>query len=241
MEYLHQLARPFYKQGSSEACLLIHGFTGSPAHMRYLGQVLHDEGYTAAGVLLPGHGTSLEQMEKTDRQDWLAKVEKEFHKLKQEHERVYVLGLSLGGILTLLLAQKYNVDKIVSIAAPIKLQNKLAYLTPILKYFQRFRGWSGETIDQYDIAYPAMPVKSVPELLKLIKQAKKNLAKIDCPALLIQPKKDGTVKPVSAEIIHEKIASEDKEILWLEESGHVCTVGPEKGKIHKQVIEFLNN
>ena len=241
MEYLHQLAQPFYKEGSQEACLLIHGFTGSPAHMRYLGQSLNDKGYTVKGLLLPGHGTSLKQMEKTNSRDWWTKVESEYQELREKYDRVYVLGLSMGGILSLLLAQEYDVDKVVPIAAPIKLQDKLAYLTPILKYFKRFRRWPEESIDDYDIGYSGMPVKTVPELLKLMKKAKSNLAKVECPTLIVQSYQDQTVKPVSAEIIHKNITSSDKEILWLEKSGHVCTVGPEKEKLNKEVIKFLDD
>ena len=239
MEYLHQLAEPFYKNGNSKACLLIHGFTGSPAHMRYLGQRLQQEGYTVKGVLLPGHGTSLEKMEETDKTDWWSKVKKEYEALKEDHDQIYVLGLSMGGTLSLLLAENYNVDKIVSIAAPIKLQDKKAYLAPVLKYFKRFEKWPEEKIDEYDIGYSGMPVKSVPELLDLIKESRKKLNKINCPTLVVQSKDDKTVKPVSAEIIYKNISSLDKEILWLEESGHVCTLGPEKEKMHQQVIDFL--
>ena len=239
MEYLHQLAQPFYKEGNSQACLLIHGFTGSPAHMRYLGEKLNQQGFTVQGVLLPGHGTNLEEMEQTNKEDWWFEVKEAYQNLQEEHEQVYVIGLSMGGTLSLLLAQNYDVDKIVSIAAPIKLQDKKAYLTPFLKYFKRFKKWPEENIDEYDIGYSGMPVKSVPELLDLIKDSRKKLNKINCPTLIVQSKDDKTVKPVSAEIIYNNISSFDKEILWLEESGHVCTLGAEKEKINQQVIEFL--
>ncbi|MBM7558005.1 alpha/beta hydrolase [Halanaerobacter jeridensis] len=239
MEYLHQLAKPFYKEGNSQACLLIHGFSGSPAHMRYLGQRLHQEGYTVSGVLLPGHGTSLEKMEKTNSKDWWSKVETEYQSLSEDHEEVYVLGLSMGGTLSLLLAENYDVDKIVSIAAPIKLQDKRAYLTPLIKYFKRFEEWPENDLDEYDIGYSGMPVKSVPELLELIKDSEKNLNKISCPTLIVQSQDDQTVKPISAEIIYNNIANTNKEILWLENSGHVCTVGEEKEEIHQKVVRFL--
>ena len=239
MEYLHQLAQPFYKEGNSQACLLIHGFTGSPSHMRYLGEELNQAGYTVQGVLLPGHGTSLEAMEETDKGDWWQKVKQAYQSLRAENDQVYVIGLSMGGTLSLLLAQNYDVDKVVSIAAPIKLQDKTAYLTPILKFFKRFKKWPEENIDEYDIGYSGMPVKSVPELLKLIKESRKNLAEVSCPTLIIQPLEDGTVKPISGEIIYNNISSVDKEILWLENSGHVCTIGSEKEKLHQKVTDFL--
>ncbi|MCK8817981.1 alpha/beta fold hydrolase [Natroniella sulfidigena] len=244
MDYLSEYAKPFYFEGNQTACLLIHGFTGSPAHMRLLGEALHQEGYTVKGILLPGHGTSMEDMEQTDWQDWLAAVEEEYQKLRAEYSKVYLLGLSMGGILSLLLAQNYAVDKVVSIAAPIKIYNKLAYLTPVLKYLKRFNYSSGGEkleYETYDVGYSATPVRTVPCLLKLMKLAKNNLEQVECPTLIIQSHQDQTVKPVSAEMIYNQVASQEKDILWLEESGHVVTLGPEKELVHQRIIEFLQD
>ncbi|GAB6098793.1 carboxylesterase [Halanaerocella petrolearia] len=241
MDYLDELAKPFFFTGGDEACLIIHGFTGTPAHMRQLGEFLHQEGdYTVSGILLPGHGTSLEEMSKTDWQDWLEAVDQEYQKLAKDYSQVYVMGLSMGGVLSLLLAQEYDVDKVVSIAAPIKIYDKKAYLAPILKYFKDFETWEdSEDKYEYDIGYSGLPVKSVHDLLKLIRLAKKRLDRITSPTLVIQSKQDKTVKPVSAEIIYKEIASDSKELLWLDESGHVCTIGPEKNLLHKEILDFL--
>lgn len=242
MNYLDQYAKPFSFEDKADAvCLLIHGFTGSPSHMRYLGEFLHQEAnYDVEGILLPGHGTTLEDMEETDWKDWLNKAKEEYKKLDQEYDKVYVMGLSMGGILSLILAEEYNVDGVVSIASPIKIYDRLAYLTPILKYFKRYDLWEeDQEKDKYDVGYSASPLKTVPSLLKLMRRAKKNLKKIKAPALIIQSYQDQTVKPVSAEIIYKKIASEEKELLWLENSGHVCTIGEEKDLIHEKVYSFL--
>ncbi|WP_408954467.1 alpha/beta hydrolase [Natroniella sp. ANB-PHB2] len=242
MEYISEYAEPFYFEGNQTACLLIHGFTGSPAHMRLLGEALHQEGYTVSGILLPGHGTCVEDMEQTDWQDWLTAVEEEYQQLRAEYNQVYLLGLSMGGILSLLLAENYAVDKVVSLAAPIKIQNKLAYLTPILKWFKRFQYSSnGDNLEEetYAVGYSATPLKTVPSLLKLIRLAKNDLEKVKCPALVIQSYKDKTVKPVSAEIIYEQVMSQKKDILWLEKSRHVVTLGSEKEMVHRQIINFL--
>ncbi|GAB6137015.1 alpha/beta hydrolase [Halanaerobaculum tunisiense] len=243
MDYLDELAKPFFWENSAEACLIIHGFTGTPAHMRQLGEFLHQEGaYTVKGMLLPGHGTSLEEMEQTDWQDWLQAAKEEYEQLTQEYDKVYVMGLSMGGVLTLLLAQEYDVDKIIPIAAPIKIWDKKAYLAPILKYFKRFeKVEEADDKPKYDIGYSGMPVKSIQDLLKLMKLANNSLDQIESPLLVIQSNQDQTVKPVSAQMIYEGVASKEKEILWLEESGHVCTIGPEQNKLQDRILVFLQN
>ncbi|AGB40735.1 esterase/lipase [Halobacteroides halobius DSM 5150] len=241
MKYLDQLAKPFFWEAGNKACLIIHGFTGTPAHMRQLGEFLYQKGdYTVSGILLPGHGTSMEDMEESTWRDWLQAAREEYERLDQAYDQVYVMGLSMGGALTLLLAEEYNVDKIIPIAAPIKIFDKKAYLAPILKYFKRFEHWEeSEEKDKYDIGYLGMPVKSIQDLLKLMRLAKQDLGQIDSPALIVQSYQDETVKPISAKLIYDGIMSLDKEIMWLERSGHVCTLGPEKDQIHKKILNFL--
>jgi len=244
VDYLNEYAKPFLWEASqTEACLLLHGFTGSPAHMRYLGEYLHQQGgYTVRGALLPGHGTSVEEMAATTHQDWLTAAEEEYQQMAEDYEQVYVMGLSMGGVLSLLLAEEYEVDKVIPIAAPVKIHDKLAYLSPVLKYFKQYDSWAEpEDQDEYDVGYSKMPVKCVPELLELMKMMEQNLGQVTCPALIVQSYQDETVKPVSAEIIEKKIVSSQPRILWLEESGHVCTVGPEKEEIHQQVLNFLED
>jgi len=244
MEYFHEYAKPFFFEGNDEGCLLIHGFSGSPAHMRLLGEFLHAKGYTVSGILLKGHGTRWEDMEKTDWRDWLESAKEGYMELGKRCRKVYAMGLSMGGILSLILAQNYPVDKLVSIASPIRIFDKLAWLTPILKYFKRYNAWGeskpGEGEDtRYDKGYPGIPVSSVPSLLKLMKMAERNLSKVRCPALIIQSRTDETVKPKSARMIYEGIGSEQKEILWLECSRHVCTLGPERDIMHEKIYDFL--
>ncbi len=64
-----------YKEGNSKAVLLIHGFTGSPTEIHPLAEHLFNNGYDVYGPCLKGHGTTLEDMEKTNHSDWLQSVE----------------------------------------------------------------------------------------------------------------------------------------------------------------------
>lgn len=247
MKKIPEYAKPFFFEGNNQACLLIHGFRASPGQMRYLGEFLHQEGgYTVSGILLPGHGSSTEEkMEEADWGDWLNSVRNEYENLARDYDKVYVMGLSMGGILSLILAEEYDLDRVISVAAPIKIFDKLAYLTPVLQYFKRFKGDKQGLVqskeDEYDIYYSATPLAAVPNLLKLIKIAKGDLAKVSAPILIIQSKDDQTVKPISAKIIYQGVSSHDKKLLWLDEGGHVCTINGDKELIHSQILKFLKS
>jgi len=244
MEYLHEYVKPFFYEGKDEGCLIIHGFTGSPAHMRPLGEILRKQGYTVSGILLKGHGTSLEDMEKTDWQDWLQSAREGYEQLRKKCSKVYVMGLSMGGTLSLLLAEHFPVDKVISIAAPVRVFDKLLPYASVLKYFRRFITWEdspaveGEK-KEYDIGYKGVPVRCAPSLWKLMKMVERDLPRITCPALIVQSRMDKTVKPESAQMIYDGISSTRKEILWLECSKHVCTLGPEREIMHEKILSFL--
>jgi carboxylesterase len=64
--------------------LLVHGFTGSPASMRPWGEFLHSKGYTVRVPLLPGHGTTPEDLNKVKWQEWPAKVQFELSDLQKQ-------------------------------------------------------------------------------------------------------------------------------------------------------------
>ena len=51
---------PFFWEAGEPAALLVHGFPGTPAEMRPLGEVLHEAGWTVHGVLLPGFGPQIQ-------------------------------------------------------------------------------------------------------------------------------------------------------------------------------------
>jgi carboxylesterase len=68
-------AEPFFFQGNKIGCLLIHGFTGAPKEMRWLGEYLANQGYTVLGVRLAGHATRPEDMRRMNWEDWAVSVE----------------------------------------------------------------------------------------------------------------------------------------------------------------------
>lgn len=88
-------AESFLLEGkNNKAVLLLHGYTGAPSEMRPLGDYLHALGYTVSCVRLPGHGTSIKDLEATTATDWYAAAEAECLELLARFDSVYVAGLS---------------------------------------------------------------------------------------------------------------------------------------------------
>ena len=96
---------PFELGQGEDACLLIHGFTGSPWDMRPLGERLAAHGFFVRGICLPGHGSTPQALERVTHRDWLAAAEEGLEGLRH-FRRVFVAGLSMGALLAMLISTR---------------------------------------------------------------------------------------------------------------------------------------
>lgn len=235
---------PFFLKGNENktGILLIHGFTGSPAELQPLGEYLNEHGYTVFAPLLAGHGTSIEDMEKTRWNDWWISVEQGYEKLKIEGcQDIIACGHSMGGILALKLALNYPLKAVISICAPIYLTDKRAYFSNVTKMFLRYHKkprkhrYGEELITGYD----RFPMVCVPSLIELINQIKPLLGHVEVPALILQAELDTTVEPRSGEYIYKEIGSREKQYITYEKSGHIITIDKDKEQVMKDILLFL--
>lgn len=240
------LAQPFLFPEGDHGLLLIHGFTGSPAHMRPIADALHERGFAVRGILLPGHGTSPEDMAKVSWQDWLLSVRTAAREMQGQYRHFSVAGLSMGGVLALLLAQEMDVTACVSLAAPMKTTNRFRWAAPLAAPFYPMIGKRPDAARErsprtpYDIGYSCYPTKSVHDLSVLMHRARQHLSLIHCPVLVVQSRKDETVTADSPQIILDGVGSRAKAQLWLENAPHVCTTADEYPKIVDAMDSFLH-
>src|SRR5687767_2306551 len=92
--------------GSRRAVLILHGFGDTPQTLEYLADHLHGLGFTVHAPLLPGHGRTLAEFGVTSADAWLAAAERELAALRRSHEFVGLVGLSMGGALSVILAAR---------------------------------------------------------------------------------------------------------------------------------------
>ena len=242
----HPAGQPFFYEGNDTGVLLIHGFTGTCGQMRPLGEALRGAGYTVMAPLLPGHGTSLEDMSRTSGGDWLHCVRDAYVSLEKMVERVVVCGLSMGGTLATILAEEYNPVGLATLSGAIRVREKFAWAAGALWRLKPYLRWTnlehdGDYDNSVDACYAGLPVRKVADLNRLRALARRNLALIDCPALVVQPVHDETVDPSSARILMSGLRNERKKLVMLENSPHVCTLGPEREKVFREVIDFLRS
>lgn len=221
--------RPAGSTGESAAVLCLHGLTGTPYEVRPIAEALVARGLRARGPWMAGHEQGHEALARTRHQDWVELAANELARLRAQHERVFVAGISMGGLVTLRLAQTCAVDGIVVIGTPLALRAPLPFLARALRRLMPFRKKRGSDIREPSARarHPglgAMPLAAVTELVRLQAEVVADLARIAVPILVAHGRHDRTALPKDAARIHAEVASREKELFYLEHSGHVATV-----------------
>jgi len=245
VSFEHEVCRPFYHKGSDNGILLLHGFTGCAAHMRPLADLLAQRGYTVRTINLPGHATSEEDMAKSDWQQWLHAAKEAALEMRNELATFTVGGLSMGGVLALLIAQQMKVDACVTLAAPTAAQNPFMPLSSIAAPFIKRIAWKSSGVRHsglnraYDYGYSGFPTAKAADLYRLIRIARSNLFSIHCPILAVQGDADETIVKESADNILMGVSSNVRRKLWLEGVPHVCTLSPRLPAIADAIDDLM--
>ncbi len=246
---LSDTTKPFILKGlkTAPAVLLIHGYTGTPRNMLWLGQQLNEAGYNVFIPRLPGHGTNKADFLASNWKSWLSSVCENYINLCAMYDEVFVGGLSMGGLLTALIAAKFNPEKIFLCAPAFTAYDNRLKFAPFLKLFVK-QVSVPETSFEKDPAYGrAMAdyngvqyISKAADLYKLQKLATKNLPFIKSQVLTVLSKGDKTV-PFKVKDIIDKNLRTQNEYLILEESGHIVVNDVEKEIVAKKIIEFLKD
>lgn len=236
---------PFFHEGGQTGILLIHGFTASPSEMSYLGAYLNERGLTVSAPLLPGHGTTPEDANRYRWQHWANHLTIAFAELQDRCSSIFIGGLSAGALLALYLAARLGqINGVLTYAPAIKAYNKKLVLAPVIKYFRRTLPKPAD-IDMYpDVvyarwAYNVYPTSGVHELIRLQREVKSLLPAVKAPLLVIYSTADDTVKPEGIGLLLKKAGSSEKEVVALQNSGHIITLDQERDVVSNKSYEFI--
>ena len=238
-------AEPFLFQGNQTGCLLVHGFTGTPREMRLLGDFLRSYEWTVLGIRLAGHATSPKDLNRCTWEDWLCSVEDGICLLKETCTKIFIIGLSMGGMLSMIAAERYDVDGLVAISAPYRLPGEWRVkFIPIIKLFVPMLGkgksdWHDPANAVGHISYPGWPTASIPELAKVGKYMHESAPRVKVPALLVQSTHDGSVPEEHIHLHYKDLGSQDKSILIVQDSGHVVTLDTDRQIVFENIAQFV--
>lgn len=240
-------AEPFTadaRGGRDIGIAVIHGFTGSPKSVVPWGQALAEQGWAVRVPRLPGHGTRWQDMNITTWQDWYAEVDRTVTELAARHQRVFVMGLSMGGSLALRAAQMRpdQVAGLVLVNPAVHSERPDRFLLPALsKVIGSFPGISNDIAKpgMDEGAYDRLPLRAAHSLTKLWGAVKSDIDKVTQPMLLFRSRQDHVVEPSNAAWIMRHVPSTDKAEVVLERSYHVATMDHDADVIVDGSIAFV--
>ena len=237
----------FFMKGGSSGVLLVHGFTGLPAELFLLGDFLNQQNFSVLCHRLAGHGVDENNLMRTTKDDWFFSVLDGFDILRGLCDEIFVVGHSMGGLLTLKLAAEKNLSKIVTLAAPIFIDDGLGLKNLPPKEFcgnaciVQPRKKLNDVPQAANDVYKRTPLVSVHELVELIDDVKKILPKISAPILIMHGEDDHTAQPRSARFIMDNIGSERKFITTVANSGHLLPLDENRDFVFEEILNFLRS
>jgi len=247
-----EVGKPFFKHvsGARVGVVFCHGYLSAPMEVRALAEYIYRCGYSVYGVRLKGHGTSPLDLANTSWTEWYDALNRGIACMLACCEKVFLCGFSAGGCLVLsATANKQNhIAGVISISAPLKLQNYAIHLVPTIStlnvVLKKFGGGGWELFDHHPenphINYQKNPLGGLRQLRLLMEQTEELLPQITVPALIIQGSNDQTVNPDSAQIIFQNIRSEQKQLLMFNRARHGILNSSGKEQIFSAVEGFIS-
>jgi len=203
--------------------LLLHGSTGTPAEMRDLGTYLHAHGISAYGPRIGATGT---RARTRTWEGWVSQAQVAIEIVAAGSPSAFVCGMSLGGAVTLMLAQRAAVKGIILLAPALyprmsikaRLLQATRLVTPTL--FYHFAGWNGE-------------------VLKAMDYTRKHGGPIDLPLLAIQAHDDALLSVKGLKYLRRHARHADTDIRALQSGSHVLTRGESRDQVFEMVAKFV--
>jgi len=236
----------YWFEGNEVGCLLVHGFTGTPQNVRPLADYLARRGLAVSAPRMPGHGTTVADLDKTGPQDWLEAAEQALTELKERCSTVFVAGISMGGTLTLELARRHpELAGVVVMAAPVQ---AMEALQPLVDDPDRPvtvpAPWATVGVLTQDvgvggIAYLEMPLGALERGMGFMSQVREGLGDVTVPTLLIYGDADQVVDKANGPFVLDGIKATDKRLLALPDSSHEVTLDVDRERVMVEVYDFI--
>lgn len=233
-------------EAGTGALVLAHGISGSPQSMRPWGEHHAARGWDVRIPLLPGHGTRWQDLGTVTWRDWTRALAREVRSAAAEHERVCVGGLSMGGALTLAMAEdpelSARIDAIVLVNPAVRLPRVQALALPVLSRIRpSVAGIASDIAAEgaHEEAYERLSVRAVEQMRRLQRRVRSQLAEVRCPVLLATSVADHVVDPRCSDLVAARVSGE-VERLALTDSFHVATLDHDAPLLFERSAEFLH-
>ena len=202
-------------------------------------------GFTVLCVRLAGHGIDENTLSRTTCEDWFNSVLDGYALLKSSCEKIFVVGHSMGALLSLKLAAFKQIDKLVTLSPPFFINDgfHLEKLPPrsdceglfVVKPRKKLK----DVPPAVNKTYRRFPLVCVHEFLKLRDEVETLFPKIKTPLLIMHAQDDHTAQVESSEFLSNYVSSTQIELIIVSKGGHLIPLTEGRDFIFENILEFF--
>jgi carboxylesterase len=217
-----------------DSCLFIHGFTGGEHEISPLSQFMEQHNYHSRTFTLKGHGGSRNDLLHSDRHDWQQSAEDELTELLRTNDGVHLIGFSTGALIASHLSVRYkpSIKSLTLLSTPVFPLNPVEILKTLA---------SLSMLKMYISKFNSTPPKAAREFQRLVRESFSIYPQIHTPTLIVQGRKDHLVKTRSADYLQHTIPTSRKQLLMMDNSGHMLCHCEDKGRVMNEVLQFIQS
>ncbi len=234
---------PFSFERGSVGVLMVHGFTGSPASMRPIGEWLASQDLSVEGVRLPGHGTDIDDLRARRWTEWVDEAARGLDALRERCRKIVTFAQSMGGCVALALAAErpHHLNGL-ALANPYVFDVRLLSLPLGGRFLKNAKGVVNDIAmpGQDELGYPRMPVPAVVEMSAMMKMVRAALPQIRLPVVVFRSGTDHVIPASNARKVLDRIGSEHKELVDCPNSYHVVSLDHDAPLVRERVLAFAH-
>jgi len=223
---------------SRKAVLIIHGFMADMKEVEYLSNTIkNNSNIDVYSFTLPGHDKAI--LKAVKYEDWIKYSQEMLDTLKPKYKTIYLVGHSMGGVISTYLAAKNKEVKKLVLVAPsfiyLKFNENINLLKEKLKNTPQNRKRYKEVAQRIFTS----SLSSMIEFRKLVKKYYDTPKEVTCPILIIQGEKDAVTPIKSSKYVYDNVRSEKKHLKIIKDANHGLLYDYKKENVSKYICNYL--
>ena len=237
--------------GGSAGVLLLHGFGDTPQALASIATALQSHGFSVRAPLLPGHGRTISEFARSNATAWLDEARHAYEEVARHHDRVAIVGLSMGGAIGAILAAEHprNLTAFIALAPYIVVAPRVRRLVAHRWWIHALAPWLPSADERsirddaaraVSLGYGMVSAPLLHELASVADRARSMLKQIAAPTLVVMSRGDNRVDAAEVERALADLGAAEQRVVWLNGSGHVITVDHERARVLEETVAWLD-
>ena len=248
------MSAPFDLPGGPTAVLCLHGLTSTPYELRPLAQALASAGHRVRAPRLIGHGTSAAALRHTRWNDWLTTARRAFDALAADHAQVFIVGVSMGALCALVLAQEKGdrVAGVVAMATPLELKLRdqvmlgIARRLPVADAMPYAVKKGGPDVSDPAVAaampsYDRIPIAAAASMMELQAIARDRITRLAVPVLVMHGRHDHTAPVRNVDFMLRTLRTPHRRAIIYARSWHVLPLDVDHEAVTRDTLAFIDD